>query len=800
MDNPPIRILLVEDNPADARFLKEALVDAAEPFRVSQVELLQEAVEHLANAPVDAVLLDLFLPDSQGMETVERALAAAPHVPIVILSGLDDEALAIEAVHRGAQDFLIKGRADARSLTRAIRYAVERKRAEEALRRARDAMGLEVQERTADLAKAFEALATEARSRAITQAVVAEQSRLLDAFFRHSITPLVFLDPQFNFVRVNAAYAAACRRDIAEFAGHNHFEFYPDPGNEAIFREVVRSKTPHRAVARPFAFPDHPEWGTTYWDWTLVPILDAAGEVELLVFSLEDVTERKRAEVAVAAERRRFQEVLDKLPACLVLLSPDRRVAFASRFYEERFGKPLGKRCFELLFHRDEPCEDCKTSEVFETNAPRHWEWTGPDGRHYDVYDFPFTDVDGSPLVMKVGLDITERKQAEEQLRSLNETLERRAGQLRVMAAEVTRAEHRERRRLAHLLHDHLQQLLYAARLSVGAIKGGLRDQSQHAPLQEVDELLRESIDTSRSLTVELSPPILYAASLGTALEWLGQYMQEKYALAVQVEAAPDADVPAVEMRILLFHAVRELLFNVVKHADAQWAAVRLSRPDPGHVQIVVRDEGAGFDTAKIHRDSPVAGGFGLFSLRERLELVGGSLEVDSSPGGGTRAAIRAPCLEADEAAAAGERAALDDALAVRAPIVPHPRPECPGKTRVLLADDHKVVREGLARLLREQPDLEVVGEADHGRQAVELALQTQPDVVIMDVSMPILNGIEATRRIVAALPDVRVIGLSMYEEEETANAMLTAGAAAYLPKGGSSAPLIAAIRQVGSR
>jgi PAS domain S-box-containing protein len=154
----------------------------------------------------------------------------------------------------------------------------------------------EAQERTADLAKAVEALENEARRRQAAQALAEERARLLEAFFRHSLNPLVFLDRQFNFLRVNEAYARGCGRDVAEFPGHNHFEFYPHAENEAIFREVVRTKRPYQAFAKPFVFPDHPEWGTTFWDWTLTPILDAAGEVEFLVFSLQDVTERKRAE------------------------------------------------------------------------------------------------------------------------------------------------------------------------------------------------------------------------------------------------------------------------------------------------------------------------------------------------------------------------------------------------------------------------------------------------------------------------------------------------------------------------
>ena len=137
---------------------------------------------------------------------------------------------------------------------------------------------------------------------------------------------------------------------------------------------------------------------------------ELAGTVEVLK---QEVKERQAAQDAIKAERQRFHDVLDILPAYVVLLTPDYHVPFANRFFEDRFGKSEGRRCYEYLFQRAEPCETCETYQVLKTGAPHRWEWIGPDGRNYDIYDFPFTDVDGSPLIMEVGLDITERKQAE---------------------------------------------------------------------------------------------------------------------------------------------------------------------------------------------------------------------------------------------------------------------------------------------------------------------------------------------------------------------------------------------------
>ncbi len=139
-----------------------------------------------------------------------------------------------------------------------------------------------------------------------------------------------------------------------------------------------------------------------------------------------EITERIRAKKAVEAERQRLYDVLETLPVYAVLLTPDYHVAFANRFFRERFGEAHGRRCFEYLFGRTEPCEKCETYKILDTKAPLFWEWTGPDGRDYDIFDFPFTDSDGSPLILEVGIDITGRKQAEKALKEINETLEQR--------------------------------------------------------------------------------------------------------------------------------------------------------------------------------------------------------------------------------------------------------------------------------------------------------------------------------------------------------------------------------------
>jgi DNA-binding NarL/FixJ family response regulator len=118
----------------------------------------------------------------------------------------------------------------------------------------------------------------------------------------------------------------------------------------------------------------------------------------------------------------------------------------------------------------------------------------------------------------------------------------------------------------------------------------------------------------------------------------------------------------------------------------------------------------------------------------------------------------------------------------------------------VLLADDHRIVREGLRLLLSDQPDVEVVGEAAHGREAVDLALRLEPDVVIMDFALPLIDGDVATRQIKEHLPRTRVIALSTYNEPEKIERMFRAGAEGYVLKTASSDELLAAIRGNGEK
>ncbi|MCA9717728.1 MAG: DUF3365 domain-containing protein [Myxococcales bacterium] len=229
----------------------------------------------------------------------------------------------------------------------------------------------------------------------------------------------------------------------------------------------------------------------------------------------------------------------------------------------------------------------------------------------------------------------------EQRVQERTAVAERQAAQIRALALTLTETEQRERRRLAEMLHDHLQQVLAAARLSVARLG---RDSAESAAVvAETRDMLDQAISISRTLTVELSPTVLREDGLVDGLRWLAGYMHRTYDLEVSLDADPDAEPSASSLRVMLFQAVRELLFNVVKHGGVGEAQVT-ARTDGELLTIVVEDRGKGADLTRDERAAGVEH-FGLSNLRSRLELVGGTLELVSEPGAGFRATVRVPLV-----------------------------------------------------------------------------------------------------------------------------------------------------------
>ncbi len=383
-------------------------------------------------------------------------------------------------------------------------------------------------------------------------------------------------------------------------------------------------------------------------------------------------------------------------------------------------------------------------------------------------------------------------------LRRSHQELRRRGEQLARLSSQLSLTEQRERQRLAKVIHDDLQQLLVGASFSVQRVGRRLPQAPDMAKLREAlaaaSDLLRQATEVARRLVGDLSPPILHEAGLAEALEWLARRMRQRYGLEVELALDPSPPALSQDVRSVLFEAAREALFNVVKHAGTERVRLSLATGADGLVRLAVADQGVGFDVSAHPGDGDGDGGFGLFSIRERLHLLGGAFDIRSRPGAGTRVEVTAPLATAKSPAAdsmPGAAASAADSVAAGAGAAPQVA------VRILLVDDHAMMRRALSSMLAGEPGLSISGEAADGLDAIAAVEQTQPDLVLMDLTMPRLDGLEATRRIKQRWPRVRVIGLSMHEEADRAQAMLEAGAAAYVCKNGDVTQLLETIHRV---
>lgn len=235
--------------------------------------------------------------------------------------------------------------------------------------------------------------------------------------------------------------------------------------------------------------------------------------------------------------------------------------------------------------------------------------------------------------------EVTRRAQ---ELHVLNQSLEERVREqtdrVRALSAQLAAAEQEERQRIAHLLHDDLQQHLHALSITLTLFVRASTDEERAPIAERAHQTLERATTLTRTLATELSPAVLQTERLGDVLRWLAERSRETFGLEVDVQG--EASVPDSSLRVLLYHVVREVLFNVAKHAGTNRARVSLVESEDG-VTVRVEDEGAGFDAPAP--DESASGGFGLASVRERLAVIGGRVGIQSARGEGTRVTLSVP-------------------------------------------------------------------------------------------------------------------------------------------------------------
>ncbi|MEI6563310.1 MAG: PAS domain S-box protein [bacterium] len=379
-----------------------------------------------------------------------------------------------------------------------------------------------------------------------------------------------------------------------------------------------------------------------------VPRILANGDV-LWTGILQDTTEGRRIEKQLQTSEADLEALFNGSIEPIVLLDTGGVVLNANTAMCKRMGVAaknfIGRVVFSFLPHGLAKSRQAKFNKAVKTGTLQVFE-DERNGRVMETHVCPIFGPTGK--VTRVALfvhDITDRIRAEETLRKSRDELEvkvrERTAGLQALALELTQAEHRERRRIAHILHEDLQQRLVGIQYKLHAL---LDDDSEGSVSRIVNGTLKEltaTIQLTREMATRISPPVLSSLGLCAALDWLAQDVQAKCNLEVRIEGRRAFTLASDELQNFAFDAIRELLLNVCKHAAVRSAEIRLRPAGKQNIAIMVRDKGKG--GAEIHRNQS---SFGLLSIRERACALGVGFDIDSRPGKGTCVTLLLPTLQ----------------------------------------------------------------------------------------------------------------------------------------------------------
>lgn len=725
-----IKVLLIEDNPGDVRLLQEYLREVASTqFNLMQVEQLDEALKSLAAESFDVVLLDLSLPDSHGLETFIKIHSQVPTVPVVVLTGLDDETLALKAMQEGAQDYLVKGQTNGELLVRSLRYAIERQRSEEALRQSESTL----------------------------------RSFYDSGTMMMGIVELV--DNDILHISDNAATAKLFGVTSETMQQRRESEMGIPQEHIHLWIEHYRSAQSTQSPVR-FEYTYDTPQGKKWLSTTVCPIALSAGRHPRFAYVAEDISDRISAEQKI----REQAALLDVTIDAIFVQDLNNHIIFWNKGAERLYGwhseAAYGQNAYELLY--EEPALEVQPAQIALATEGK---WQGEleqltqNGSKIVVesrWTLVRDEEDKPKSILVVNTDITQKKKLEAQflraqrMDSLGTLAGGIAHDLNNVLAPILMAVQLLQLKFTDAQSQQLLDILEnSAKRGAGLVKQvlsfargceGKRTTVQLKHLiKEIEQIVRETFPKSIESIADIAPNLWTVSGDVTHLH------QVLMNLAVNArDAMPNGGNLSISAENLFI--------------DRRYAQIHIDAKEGAYVVIAVADTGIGmppevqermfepfFTTKGIGQGT----GLGLSTAIGIVKSHGGFITAFSEVGKGTTFKVYLPAVAGTEISAVLELKQFTG-----------------NGELILLVDDEVAICE-ITKSSLEHYNYQVLTARD-GIEALALYAQHKQKIrlVLLDIMMPVMDGIVTMHSLQKMNPQVKIIAMSGLESKDkiTAN------------------------------
>jgi PAS domain S-box-containing protein len=593
--NTARNILMVEDNTGD-QFLLTELLNASDITinKIYSAIRLDNALEQL-NEPIDIILLDLSLPDSNGINTFNTIFKHAGKIPVVILSGLADTSLALEAITLGAQDYLIKGDFDEKLLAKTIRYSIERKKNMEALQESIERYNL-VSKATNDMVWDWNIITGEVYRN------VDSWNRLFKSNLKELPTKTPFFDNR----------------------------IHPDDLGPTIkkIHAILEDPTLLSFNIECRVMKDNGEYA--YVSDLGYILRNESGKAQRVIGATQNITERKEAETILKSSEERYRYLFNNNPACILIWDMDdfsilevNDSSIAQYNYKrEDF---LKKSMLDLRSPDDIPAivelaEKAREDIYFKLTAT--WKHLNSAGElmHMEITSHRI-DYKGKTAMLALANNVTQKYILEERLK------EEQIKKQQEITEAVISAQEKERQEIGAELHDNVNQILASSRLYIGLAKRDIIPPNQF--LDETENLIASAIAEIRSLSHSLIPPSLNDSELAEALSNIIGVVSKTGSIKVNADFKDfKENSTSDKLKLVIYRIVQEQFNNILKYSKASVVDLALAHEN-GKIFLKIKDNGVGFDTTQK------TDGVGLLNIKTRASLFNGEMKITSSPGNG---------------------------------------------------------------------------------------------------------------------------------------------------------------------